>query len=212
MKIITGEAIKQITDFLEHMVNPVHIKLFITEGEPSDVTKQLLEELTSFNNKLTLETFEFSKNTKKANEYGLTGAPSFVLLDDKLENKGILYSGIPLGHEINSLLSGIIDVSGYPIAFDEETLNAIKAIDKEVSIKVFVTMSCPYCPGAVSTAHRLALLNPNIKAEMVDAQTFNDEAVKYDVTGVPKIVFNNNDASFLGDQPVIEFINTINKL
>lgn len=212
MKIITGDAIKQITDFLEHMVNPVHIKLFITEGEPSDVTKQLLEELTSFNNKLTLETFDFSKNNEKASEYGLTGAPSFVLLDDKLENKGILYSGIPLGHEINSLLSGIIDVSGYPIAFDEETLNAIKAIDKEVSIKVFVTMSCPYCPGAVSTAHRLALLNPNIKAEMVDAQTFNDEAVKYDVTGVPKIVFNNNEASFLGDQPVIEFINTINKL
>ncbi|HHW79230.1 MAG TPA: glutaredoxin, partial [Acholeplasmataceae bacterium] len=208
MKIITGDAIKQITDFLEHMVNPVHIKLFITEGEPSDVTKQLLEELTSFNNKLTLETFDFSKNNEKASEYGLTGAPSFVLLDDKLENKGILYSGIPLGHEINSLLSGIIDVSGYPIAFDEETLNAIKAIDKEVSIKVFVTMSCPYCPGAVSTAHRLALLNPNIKAEMVDAQTFNDEAVKYDVTGVPKIVFNNNEASFLGDQPVIEFINT----
>lgn len=210
-RIITGDAISQIKDFLEGMINPVHALLFTNKTEASEVTKQVLLELTELNPKLTLEEVDYNTNSILAKGYGLTGAPSFVLLNEKRENQGVLYHGIPLGHEINSLLTGILDVSGHPSGFDQATIDYIKSIDKEVDMKVFVTLSCPHCPGAVSTAHKIALLNPKIKASMVEAQTFQDEAVKYQVSGVPKIVFNDTK-SLLGNQPIGEFVKTLKTL
>ena len=82
-------------------------------------------------------------------------------------------------------------MSGVEDFYEESLKKTIQAIDKEVSIKVFVTLSCPHCPGAVQTAHRLAMLNPKIKAEMIEAQTFYELSDKYQVSGVPKIIIND---------------------
>ncbi len=49
-------------------------------------------------------------------------------------------------------------------------------------------------------AHKLAILNPNIKAEMVDAQAFSQLATRYEVSAVPKIVLSNGE-ELIGDQP-----------
>src|SRR5690606_21462079 len=97
------------------------------------------------------------------------------------------------------------------VILDDELKSTIKAIDKPVNIKVFVTLSCPHCPGAVQTAHRLAMLNPNIKGEMIEAQTFYELSNKYQVSGVPKIVINDK-YELLGNQPVENFLKEIEKL
>jgi alkyl hydroperoxide reductase subunit AhpF len=77
--------------------------------------------------------------------------------------------------------------------------------------KVFVTLGCPHCPGAVLKAHKLAMENPNITAEMIEANTFEDLSRKFQVSGVPKIVFNDG-ADLLGDQPLDAFLQTIENL
>jgi alkyl hydroperoxide reductase subunit AhpF len=79
-----------------------------------------------------------------------------------------------------------------------------------VNIKVFVTLSCPHCPGAVSTAHSLAMLNDNIQASMIEAQTFQELSQKYKVSGVPKIIINE-DYELLGNQPIDAFLSEIEK-
>jgi alkyl hydroperoxide reductase subunit AhpF len=63
----------------------------------------------------------------------------------------------------------------------------------------------------VETAHRLAMLNPNIKGVMIEAQTFNEMSNKYKVSGVPKIVINDKH-ELLGNQPIEEFLNKIELL
>jgi alkyl hydroperoxide reductase subunit AhpF len=89
-------------------------------------------------------------------------------------------------------------------------LDRIAKINKPVNIKVFVTLSCPHCPGAVQNAHRLAMLNPNIKAEMIEANTFPALSQQYKVSGVPKIVINET-FELLGNQPLEAFLNEIEK-
>ena len=96
------------------------------------------------------------------------------MLDDKGTYKGVKFNGIPAGHEINSFISALIEMSGLDIKYPADVLARIQKIDKPVNIKVFITLSCPHCPGAVQTAHRLAMLNPNVKAEMIEANTFQD--------------------------------------
>jgi len=63
----------------------------------------------------------------------------------------------------------------------------------------------------VSTAHRLALESPHVRADMVDTGTFPQLAVKYDVSSVPKIVINEKH-ELLGAQPIEEFLKVIEKL
>ena len=76
---------------------------------------------------------------------------------------------------------------------------------------MFVTLSCPHCPGAVAKAHQLAMLNEHVQGEMIEANTFQELSTKYNVSGVPKIVINDS-IELLGDQPMEEFLNRIESL
>jgi predicted DsbA family dithiol-disulfide isomerase len=51
----------------------------------------------------------------------------------------------------------------------------------------------------------MALMNPFIDAEMVEAETFFDLSNKFNVSGVPKIVINEKH-ELLGNQPIQAFL------
>ena len=72
-------------------------------------------------------------------------------------------------------------------------------------IQVFVTPTWPYCPGAVSLAHKLALECDAIRGDMVEAIEFPQLAQKYGVMGVPKTVIND-EIEFEGALPEEMFV------
>lgn len=212
-KLFNEEVVAQIGEILAQAHGEVTMVLFTKEGEcyTCSETKQLLTEITEIKDSIKLEVKDIDEDSELAKKYDITMVPSFVLLDSKKEYHGVKFNGIPAGHEINSFLSALLETAGYEIAFAPEVLDRIKKLDKKVNIKVFVTLSCPHCPGAVQTAHRLAMLNPNIESEMIEAQTFQELSMKYNVSGVPKIVINEKH-ELLGNQPVEAFLATLEKL
>jgi glutaredoxin-like protein len=212
-KFFNDDVRKQVTEILQQMVNPITIKLFLDKrgSESGPETKQLLEEFKDTNNKITLEVLDILDHANEAKQYDITLTPSFVMLDASKTYKGVKFNGIPAGHEINSFISALIEMSGHALPFDEATMQRIKSIDKPVNIKVFVTLSCPHCPGAVQTAHRIAMLNPLVKSEMIEANTFPSLSRKHNVSGVPKIVINDS-LELLGNQPIDAFLTQIAKL
>lgn len=211
-KFYNNEVATQIKDILQNMRNKITIKLFLDGACDTCLeTKQLLEETAALNDKIHLVFHEVKKDVEEAKKYDITLTPSFVFLDDQDIYRGVKFSGFPGGHEINSFLTAIIEMSGNHPEYPQELLDRIAKIDKPVDIKVFVTLSCPHCPGAVETAHRLAMLNKNIKGVMIEAQTFNDMSNKYRVSSVPKIVINDK-LELLGNQPIEEFLNKIEAL
>ncbi|MBM3909266.1 MAG: thioredoxin family protein [Firmicutes bacterium] len=211
-KFFNDDIRKQITQILEQMVRPITIKLFVDEKgcQTCNETKQLLTEFKETSKKISLEILDKNQNPKEAEKYGITLLPSFVVLNDLGEYKGVKFNGIPAGHEINSFISALIEMSGHPLKIPQVALDRIAKINKPVNIKVFVTLSCPHCPGAVQNAHRLAMLNPNIKAEMIEANTFPGISQQYNVSGVPKIIINEK-YELLGNQPLEAFLNEIEK-
>ncbi len=213
MQLLNTELQSQIKAYLSPMIHPISIVLF-TQDSPCETcteTKQLLKEVSELNSKITFIEKDLVEDIVDADTYGIEMTPSFVMLDHEGKYRGVKFNGIPAGHEINSFLTAILDMSGTDFGFDEETINRIKKINKPVNIKVFVTLSCPHCPGAVSSAHRLAMLNSNIEGEMIEAQTFYALSEKYQVSGVPKIVINEKH-ELLGNQPIEAFLNTLEKL
>jgi glutaredoxin-like protein len=212
-KFFNDDVRKQVTEILQQMVNPITIKLFLDKrgSESGPETKQLLEEFKDTNDKITLEVLDILDHATEAKQYDITLTPSFVMLDAAKAYKGVKFNGIPAGHEINSFISALIEMSGHALPFDAATMQRIKSIDKPVNIKVFVTLSCPHCPGAVQTAHRIAMLNPLVKSEMIEANTFPSLSRKHNVSGVPKIVINDS-LELLGNQPIDAFLTQIAKL
>lgn len=63
----------------------------------------------------------------------------------------------------------------------------------------------------MSTAHRLALENKNIRADMVESSTFVPLAVKHEVKSVPKIIINEVHA-LVGAQPMEVILDVIEKI
>lgn len=213
MSLLNEEVRGQLSDVFNGMENPVTIALF-TKKEDCETcgdTKSFMEEVATLSDELTLETYDLDENVEKAKAFNVNKAPAIVLLDSDKNYKGVKFYGIPAGHEINSFVTGIMEVSGVGEELPDELLNQIKGIDKDVDIKVFVTLSCPHCPGAVAKAHKLALLNDRISGEMIEAQTFSELSQKFNVSGVPKIIIND-EFELVGNQPLDKFLEEIDKI
>lgn len=212
-KFLNDALANQIGGVLKQMINPVTIELFVDKNgcQSCSETTQLLQEIAGTTSKITLKTYTLQEKSELAKKYDISLTPCFVMLDAQGQYKGVKFNGIPAGHEINSFISALLDMSGLKVNFPQTVIDRIAKIKKPVSIKVFVTLSCPHCPGAVQNAHRLAMLNPNIKSEMIEANTFGALSQKYKVSGVPKIVINDR-FELLGNQPVDAFLKEIEKI
>lgn len=213
MALFNDEVRRKLTDILEGLKDEVNIAFFTQEYECASCrdAHAFAEEFAELSDKIKLETFEFVRDKAEAEKYGVDKIPAMVILDKDKKDYGVRFYGIPGGYEINSFLTALNELSGNRDELPEELRKRIRAIDKDVHIQVFVTATCPYCPGAVVTGHRLAMENPHIKADMVDATIYPELSIKYAVRGVPKIVINE-DRDLVGNQPLTEFLKILEDL
>lgn len=200
--------------FEEQLKNPVKVMVFIddpSECEYCDVTRQVLEELSTIDGKIQLSVHHVKKEPELAKAHKVEMTPAIILLDVNNQDTGIRFYGIPSGHEFSSLIQDIIAVSNNkPLFFNEAQIAQIKSIESPVKIRVFVTPTCPYCPRAVLMAHSAALLNRNIVAEMIEANEFPELSMRYGVSSVPHTVINDV-REFVGAYPENAFIQELLK-
>ncbi|MCP3929367.1 MAG: glutaredoxin [Bacteroidetes bacterium] len=213
MALFTEEVREKLTDVLKDLKEDIHLVYFTQEVECSTCQdgRSMIEEISALSDKIHHEVFEFEKNPEKAKELGVDKTPAIVVLDNNKGDKGIKFYGVPGGYEIGSFISALHEVSGNSQELSAELDERVKKVKKDIHIQVFTTMSCPHCPPAVATAHKLALENEHITAEMVDASTFPDLSNKYKVMGVPKIVINETH-DLVGAQPITEFLKVIEQV
>jgi glutaredoxin-like protein len=212
-KVLNKELQKQVKKLLDPMKNKITIALFTTtdECESCEPTQQIITEVAELSDKVEVKIYDLKTDTDEVSRYNIEMAPSFVILDQEGQYKGVKFNGIPAGHEFNSFLSALVEMSGVESEVPQEFMDRVAKIDKPINIKVFVTMSCPHCPGAVQKAHKLAMMNKNIVGEMIEAQTFYELSEKYNVSGVPKIVINDT-VELIGNQPIEKFLSSIESL
>ncbi len=209
MKMFNEDLEKQLKEVFSGLAGDVTIALF-TEGDcySCNETTDYMEEVAALSDKIHLKKYTLGQDAELAEKYHVEMVPSIVLLDSEGTYRGIKFNGIPAGHEINSFIPALLEVSGATSFLSKDLAARIEAIKKPINIKVFVTLSCPHCPGAVQSAHKLALMNNNIEAEMIEAQTFSELSNRFNVSGVPKIVINDT-YELLGNQPIEAFLKTI---
>lgn len=193
MNFLKEKDKQEIIKRFENLKDKVKILFFTQELDCQYCreTGQLLKELSELSDKIKLETYNFINDKEIADKFGIDKVPGIVVMSEDIDY-GIRYYGIPAGYEFSSLLESIEMISTGDTQLSQDVIEKVKTINKPVHIQVFVTPTCPYCPSAVLMGHALAILNRNIRADMVEATEFPQLAYKYNVRGVPRVVINEN--------------------
>ncbi len=191
MGMIPEDKKELLKNDFNQLVNPVKIVMFTQEIEcgSCNSTRELVQELATLSNKLSVEVYDFVADADKAKEYEVTKIPALAIVGAK--DYGVRIYGLPYGYEFPALLDAIINVSKGETDLSEKTKKILQDVKSPVHIQVFVSMTCPHCPVAIAVAHKLAIENDFIKADAVSANEFQDLAIKYNVIGVPKVVIND---------------------
>tara|TARA_A100001388_G_scaffold270902_1_gene248968 strand:+ start:4003 stop:5631 length:1629 start_codon:yes stop_codon:yes gene_type:complete len=100
---------------------------------------------------------------------------------------GILFSGIPGGHEFNSLILGTLQAGGSKINLDESLIDQIKQIDRNINFETLVSLSCENCPDVVQNLNQFALISKNITNHTIDGNLYPKLVKKRDVQSVPSV-------------------------
>jgi alkyl hydroperoxide reductase subunit F len=198
--MITPEIKQALSGYFASMQLPVTLVLQTGEHQKRAEQADFLAEIAEISENVNFE----------ERDAGLRSPLSFSLEADG-QPTGIVFSGIPGGHEFNSLILAILHASGTDMKLDESVRNLVKQVSKPLQFEVFISLSCHNCPDVVQALNQFALLNPNISSEMLDGGLFPDLIEARDIQGVPSVYLNGElfangkvDAAQLLDK-LIEF-------
>jgi len=193
MTMLNKKIMNELKEIFNKLARDITLKYFTQELECRFCreTRQLLEEVGGAADKIKLETYDFVKDKAEVERYGIKRIPAIVVMDET--DYGIRFYGIPGGYEFSSLIEAFKLVSSGETGLGQETKDFLDSLDKDVHLQVFVTATCPYCPGAVILAHRMAYYSPRVTADMIEASEYPELAVKYNIMGVPRTVINETE-------------------
>ena len=218
-RLLDENTAKQVKEVLNEMEGTVKCLLFKGDNEYSQVTEQLLKEVSEVNDKIIIESYDINDSLSEEFDIDKELTPAMVMLNSNGEDLGVRFYGIPSGHEFSTLLQELIAMSkGGKTEFSEEAVNKLSSIDKKLRIRAFITPTCPYCPKAVIAAQQTAMINKNILGEMVEANEFGPLSMKHGVSSVPHTIieaFENGEwvvkNEFVGAYPEPNFVEEILK-
>ena len=169
-------------------------------------TRRVLEQIAADNRDVTLDVLNLVLDKEKALEYGVDRVPAIIIAAS--ESQRIRYYGAPLGNELPTLLQAISMSGKQETGLSEESQAQLKTLSAPVSLQVFFTPTCIYCPSVISLANQAAIASPLVSTVAIDATEFPDLVRRYNVNGVPKTIVNDT-MEIMGAAPEREFIAAI---
>ncbi len=103
------------------------------------------------------------------------------------EDTGVIFAGLPLGHEFTSLVLALLQVSGRAPKIDESTVKRIQAIKEPMNFETYVSLTCHNCPDVVQALNIMSVLNPNITHTMIEGGAFKSEVEEKEIMAVPAV-------------------------
>ena len=192
----------QLNTVFDRMETPLVLRVFMDTRSVSDELVEYVEELAKLTDKITAEVASVNDpRTPDASELlcvqvcAADGTPT-----------GLAFHGVPGGHEFTSFVLGLYNAAGPGQPIADADREAIAAIDRPVSLKVLVSLTCTMCPDTVMAAQRIASLNPYVSADVYDVAHFPDLKARYNVMSVPCLVVNDGELVSFGKRSLSNMI------
>ena len=152
-------------------------------------TRRALEEIAGAGEHITLETLNLVLDKDRAAGYGIDRVPAVIVSAPGRDR--IRYYGAPLGNELPTLVEAIRMTASGVTTLSDRSRAQLSALKTPVTLQVFFTPSCAYCPQMISLANRLAVESQLVSSIAIDATEYPDLVRRYRVNGVPKTVIND---------------------
>ncbi len=177
--MISEEIKNNLSKVFKNLIDPVNLILDKDNSQLSNNIKELLEEISNLSEKI---------NYLEENLYCI-GKPCIAINSTK--DFGIRYMGMPSGGEFKTFIDAILMVSKNEYDLSERTVEILEMLDKPVEVKVFITKSCGWCPLVLKKMYSFAMASDYIKTYAIDCHDFQNLALEYNVSTVPKVVIND---------------------
>ncbi|EOL42792.1 FAD-dependent oxidoreductase [Enterococcus caccae] len=189
--------------------NVTLLQVMDSSEEKSLELNSFLTEFASLSDKILLETVQKGADSDREAKYGIDKLPSVVVLNDQGEYTGIKFSGIPSGHEVNSIVLAVYNVGSAGQPIEEPVVNKIKELPKK-KVQIFVSLTCHYCPDVVAACQRIASINHNVEAEMIDIGVFPELKTEKKIMSVPAMIIDDKEIIF-GSKNMDEIVEILEK-
>lgn len=101
---------------------------------------------------------------------------------------GINFTGLPLGHELSSLILAILYSAGLGKQPDAAMISRIKRLKANgAKLRTFISLSCENCPDVVQALSLMASHHDGISHEMIDGGVWPEEIDRLGIQGVPAV-------------------------
>ena len=199
--LFDADMLAQLNAVFARMASPLVLKLYLDGRPVSAELRGYMEELAKQTDKLSVEIADANADSAEA--------PYVAVCRADGSWSGLAFHGVPGGHEFTSFVLGLYNAAGPGQPLDEAVLEGIKALDKDVDIKVLVSLSCTMCPELVTATQRLAALNDRVSAQVYDLNHFPAIKDKYNVMSVPCLVINDGEKISFGKKNAAQVLELI---
>jgi alkyl hydroperoxide reductase subunit F len=175
--LLDGDVKAQLSQYLQLMEGNVLIKVSAGSDSVSSDMIALVDEIASMSPLITIEKTELPRT------------PSFSI-QRAGEDSGITFAGIPLGHEFNSLVLALLQVSGRAPKVEQKIIDQIKAVKGRYHFESYISLTCHNCPEVVQALNIMSVLNQAISHTMVDGAVFQEEVQTKNIMAVPVVYLN----------------------
>lgn len=175
--MLDSQMLESVKNYIALLENPIVLKVSLDNSEQSKEMLELLTEIANLSNLI------------KISEEKLNRTPSFSI--NRLnEDSGIVFAGIPLGHEFTSLIMALLQVGGRKPKITDDLIEIIKNIQGEYNFETYISLTCHNCPDVVQALNVLSVLNKNIKHTMIDGALYQNEVNEKEIMAVPSVYLN----------------------
>jgi thioredoxin reductase (NADPH) len=207
---LEAQAQAQLKAMFDQFKREVPVYLFKGSDQSDPFGKaagQVLESLKQVSSKVKAKILPLDHELAK--KYGVNFAPT-ILFDP--ENYNIRWLGAPLGEEARTLIETLMLLGYGDSGLSAQSRKVAKELDGPREVKVFISLTCPYCPQESINAVKAAMARPDlVKVELIDIQVAPALAEKYQAHSTPQ-AFANEVLIGKGAQPEELFMASLAKL
>ena len=185
--VFSSDMLSQLETVFEKMSSNLVLRLYLDGTPLSEELRGYMEQLCALTDKLSTEIDQ---------DNAIMHRPCVRIYRPDGSWSGLAFHGVPGGHEFTSFILGLYNAAGPGQSLDEGMKLKIQAINRPISMQVFVSLSCTMCPELVTAAQKIAAENSQITAEIYDLNHFPDLREKYHVMSVPCLVVDEEEVSF----------------
>lgn len=178
--LLDNQIKAQLQQYLPLLEGDIVLQVSAGDDKVSQDILELVTELEKMSSRISVQREQLERT------------PSFSV-NKAGEESGIVFAGLPLGHEFTSLVLALLQVSGRAPKIDQAVAKRIQAIKEPMHFETFVSLTCHNCPDVVQAFNIMSVLNPNITHAMVEGGAFQDEIKARDIMAVPTVLLNGEN-------------------